>query len=161
MTLWCIKRSVAASGQLTQVTNYKNIPALPLQVCYPQTASIHVLPLAPPAYAPKILVIGGAGVEGANPQTPASRYVYVLDLSLANPVWARDTMPSARIMPDGVLLPDGTVGIFNGAEVGIAGGTPGKGAQRSPPCSHSCSCVQAHAVPCHMRGLLHEAVHLD
>lgn len=37
-------------------------------------------------------------------------------------------MSNARVMPDNVLLPDGTLFICNGGDTGIAGGVPGAGA---------------------------------
>ena len=110
-------------ASITENTTYKTIPLLPVQIVYPQTASILMLPLAANTANPpvKILAIGGSAVDNANSTTPASNIVYTLDLSQAAPVWTQETMSAPRVMPDGVLLPDGTVCIVNGGEIGIAG----------------------------------------
>ena len=98
-----------------------------MPVSYPQTASIVLLPLELPNYAPRILVVGGSSKDQAGGGTPASQLTYLLDLTATNPTWTQETLSCPRVMPDAVLLPDGTVGIFNGAEVGIAGGVFGSG----------------------------------
>ena len=102
-------------------------PQLPVPVNYPQTASIVLLPLELPNYNPRILVVGGSSVDEAGAGTPASATTYFLDFSVTPLRWTTETMSAARVMPDTVLLPDGTLFICNGANTGIAGGSPGEG----------------------------------
>ena len=52
-------------------------------------------------------------------------------LQQAGPTWQLETMSAARVMPDTVLLPDGTLFVCNGGTVGIAGGTSGAGESTS------------------------------
>ena len=126
-----LPRPDASAGTLTLSNVHPPIADLPVPVSYPQTASIVLLPLELPNYAPRILVVGGSSQDHAGGGTPASTHTYLLDLTASNPTWTQETLSCPRIMPDAVLLPDGTVGIFNGAEVGIAGGVFGKGNARS------------------------------
>ena len=44
-----------------------------------------------------------------------------IKISDANPQWAMETMPMARVMGDMLLLPNGHVLIINGASAGVAG----------------------------------------
>lgn len=119
------------TGQISKVTNYKTVALLPFQVTYPQTASIHILPLTPANnYNAEIIVLGGSSKDGADATTPATPYTYRLNLAdtTATLQWTRESMSCPRIMPDGVLLPDGTLAIFNGGEIGVAGANnPGSG----------------------------------
>ena len=101
--------------------------ALPVPINYPQTASVVLLPLELPNYIPRVLAVGGSSVDRADGGTPASAATYLLDLSVTPLAWVNETMSAARVMPDTVLLPDGTVFICNGGNVGIAGGAPGNG----------------------------------
>ena len=117
---YCCCSSSVNGAALTETT-YNGGPAVadfPVTVLYPQTASIHMLPLAGPNYNVKIIVIGGSSKENADPYTPASNLIWTLDFSTApNLAWTQETMSAARVMPDGVLLPDGNVLIVNGGEV--------------------------------------------
>ena len=66
-----------------------------------------MLPLEQPGYNPRILVIGGSSANFAGPDTPATPATYLLDFSIRPLAWVREDMSSPRVMPDGVLLPDG------------------------------------------------------
>lgn len=66
-----------------------------------------MLPLEQPGYNPRILVIGGSSQNFAGPDTPASAATYLLDFSIRPLAWVEEDMSSPRVMPDGVLLPDG------------------------------------------------------
>ena len=66
-----------------------------------------MLPLEQPGYNPRIFVVGGSTVDGANPGTPATPATYLLDFSIRPFAWVREDMSSPRIMPDATLLPDG------------------------------------------------------
>lgn len=104
---------------------YPAIPNLPVPVSYPQTATFALLSLEPANdYAAEIVVFGGSETDQANAQTPASSSSYRINLGAAAPTWETETMPYPRIMGDAVLLPDGTVFVTNGGQIGIAGGVP-------------------------------------
>lgn len=102
-------------------TTYPPVPDLPVPALFPQTSSIVMLPLEPPFYQPRILVVGGSSANFAGPQTPATSATYLLDFAVQPLAWVREDMSSPRVMPDCVLLPDGNVTIVNGANLGIAG----------------------------------------
>jgi Domain of unknown function (DUF1929) len=100
------------------------------------------------SYPPgRILIIGGGGAEGVpepkleedyelDPTTPANPTAEILDLSEVPLQWRytgitadgsepdEDTSPMKfpRVMPDPVLLPDGSVLVVNGAMTGMSGG---------------------------------------
>ena len=86
---------------------------------------------------PPLLVALQKGVRNdsvlrvANVDDAATANTYRLDLTSNNPTWQAEAMSAPRIMPDAVLLPDGTVFICNGADTGIAGGTSGGGLARN------------------------------
>jgi len=88
-------------------TTYPEVPDLPVRILYPQTASVVMLPLELPSYAPRILVVGGSSVDFAGPSTPATNATYLLDFSVRPLIWSREDMTTGRVMPDTVLLPDG------------------------------------------------------
>ena len=48
---------------------------------------------------------------------------WTLLLLQPEPAWQLENMTAPRVMPDTVLLPDGTVFICNGGSTGTAGGT--------------------------------------
>jgi hypothetical protein len=57
----------------------------------------------------------------------ASNMCWRINPDDASPKWERgDDMPHARLMPDGVLLPDGKILYVNGAGFGMAGGNQGQ-----------------------------------
>jgi Domain of unknown function (DUF1929)/Glyoxal oxidase N-terminus/Concanavalin A-like lectin/glucanases superfamily len=114
---------------------------------YPNTATAVLLPLRPEnGYADaEVLIVGGGG-ENVHPQwdtlpstadptfrVPAcDRYFRMrVDPPEVRGPWRRGQprgqKPQARVMPDAVLLPDGTVLVVNGASHGYAGGTAGQG----------------------------------
>lgn len=104
---------------------YPPIPNLPVPVSYPQTATFALLSLEPANdYAAEIVVFGGTETDMATAQTPASSSSYRINLGAATPAWETETMPYPRVMGDAVLLPDGTVFVANGGQIGIAGGVP-------------------------------------
>ncbi|KAA6429206.1 MAG: hypothetical protein FRX49_00602 [Trebouxia sp. A1-2] len=104
---------------------YPAIPNLPVPVSYPQTATFALLSLEPANdYAAEIVVFGGTETDMATAQTPSSSSSYRINLGAATPAWETETMPYPRVMGDAVLLPDGTVFVANGGQIGIAGGVP-------------------------------------
>ncbi|KAL0050698.1 hypothetical protein WJX82_005338 [Trebouxia sp. C0006] len=104
---------------------YPAIPNLPVPVSYPQTATFALLSLEPANdYAAEIVVFGGTETDMATAQTPSSSSSYRINLGAATPAWETETMPYPRVMGDAVLLPDGTVFVTNGGQIGIAGGVP-------------------------------------
>ncbi|BAT99306.1 hypothetical protein LR48_Vigan10g228000 [Vigna angularis] len=113
----------------------RNFPTIPGQEKrnYPSTASSVLLPLnltglngtrLPDA---EIMICGGAypgAFSLANTLKiflEASRTCGRLRVTDSNPVWVMETMPTPRVMPDMVLLPNGNVIILNGAMNGTAG----------------------------------------
>ncbi|HEX2036455.1 MAG TPA: galactose oxidase-like domain-containing protein [Chloroflexota bacterium] len=99
----------------------------PIARLYPSTGTCVLLPLLPqadPPYRARLLLIGGAGVafpQPAEPTTPATETCELLDLGLPAPAWQPAApMPLPRVMPDAVLLPDGTVFVTNGSSTGVA-----------------------------------------
>lgn len=106
-------------------TRYPAVPNLPVPVSYPQTATFALLSLEPANdYAAEIVVFGGSSMDMATAQTPASSSSYRINLGAAALAWETESMPYPRVMGDAVLLPDGTVFVANGGQIGIAGGVP-------------------------------------
>jgi hypothetical protein len=91
---------------------------------YPVEGTAVLLPLLPdasPAYAARILLMGGGGIPCPHQNTPATATCEMLDLSASSPAWApAPSMAHPRVMPDAVLLPDGTVLVVNGSRAGVA-----------------------------------------
>jgi hypothetical protein len=79
-----------------------------------------MLPLRPsatPPYQAKVMLIGGG--NGGNIGTPATASCEILDTSAGAPAWRlTSAMHNPRVMPDAVLLPDGTVLAVNGSARG-------------------------------------------
>jgi hypothetical protein len=66
----------------------------------------------------QIVVFGGTETDMATAQTPSSSSSYRINLGAAAPAWETETMPYPRVMGDAVLLPDGTVFVANGGQIG-------------------------------------------
>ena len=66
----------------------------------------------------QVVVFGGSETDQANAQTPASSSSYRINLGAAAPTWETEAMPYPRVMGDAVLLPDGTVFVTNGGQIG-------------------------------------------
>ncbi|KAG9074290.1 hypothetical protein FRC06_010794, partial [Ceratobasidium sp. 370] len=108
------------------------LPDLPNgQRCtYPMSGVAVMLPLRyENGWAPEIMICGGSEVSDTVPETalssntPASAQCsrMVLNAKGIKKGWQVEKMPGPRVMPDGVLLPDGKVLIVNGATGGTAG----------------------------------------
>lgn len=82
-----------------------------------------LLPLRPetnPPYRARVMVIGGAGAPSAI-RTSATPECEVLDVDASSPSWQPIApMHEPRVMPDAVLLPDGSVFVTNGSRAGFA-----------------------------------------
>ena len=90
-----------------------------------------LLPLLPPAYAPRVMALGGGG-------NPATSSTETIDLSAASPAWAPGpSMSTGRIQMDAVLLPDGTVLALGGSVNNEAADVPGRHADLYLPASSS------------------------
>ena len=99
------------------------LPDTPLQPrTFPSSATSVLLPLVAPNYTPEILMCGGS--SGNIPNPVALNDCYTISPLAASPQWqATDNLPNGpQTMSDGVLLPDGTVLIINGARIGCGGG---------------------------------------
>ncbi|CAG8479395.1 4059_t:CDS:2, partial [Cetraspora pellucida] len=88
---------------------------------YPLTGTSVMLPLRPDNnYKPQVLVCGGNSKN--DPKNEALNSCGRIDLSLDKPQWEMDNFGGfGRVMPDAVLLADGTVLFLNGASTGVAG----------------------------------------
>lgn len=103
------------------------LPPFPnrVRVTYPFTGSGILLPLSPDnGYTPEVLVCGGTNLDdrlsssSLRVSDPASSQCarMVLTDSGRNEGWKIEQMPSPRIMPDLIMLPEGKVLIVNGAK---------------------------------------------
>ncbi|CAI5458076.1 unnamed protein product [Closterium sp. Yama58-4] len=129
------------SSSKADLTNRDNRTGVCLGCAAPADAQTHLfssplpLPLARPAegYTPRILICGGSSSKAdltnrdkrtgaclgcAAPATATCGLIAPMD---ANPTWTYEVMPVARVMPDAVLLLDGTVLICNGGRRGFQG----------------------------------------
>jgi len=107
----------------TQDVLYKTLPNTPYNQprTFPSSATAVLLPLVAPNYTPTVLLCGGSSGDMPNPR--ALNDCWTINPLDSNPVWvATDSMPTTRTMGDGINLPDGTVMIINGAQVGCGGG---------------------------------------
>jgi hypothetical protein len=96
----------------------------PFSRTYPGEGSAVLLALRPgDGHRARVLLVGGGGdhPEALGADTPATATAEVLDLGEPSPAW-RPVAPMAfaRIMPDAVLLPDGTVAVVGGSSTGRA-----------------------------------------
>jgi len=91
---------------------------------YPYTPTAVMLPLTiENNYTPTIQVCGGSR---KSTNISDSRCI-ALNFGESSPQWKlTDPMPIGRIMPDSVLLPDGTILYTNGGDRGMAGGNAGQ-----------------------------------
>ncbi len=97
---------------------------------YPGGGTSVLLPLLPttsPPYRARVLIAGGGGADTKGPKmldvsTPATATAEILDLSASTLAWRTLASPMLfpRVMPDSVLLPDGTVLIVGGSASGRA-----------------------------------------
>ncbi|MDP8932040.1 MAG: DUF1929 domain-containing protein, partial [Actinomycetota bacterium] len=82
-----------------------------------------LLPLRPhanPPYRAQVMVMGGAGAPSTI-RTPATPDCEVLDVDASSLAWQPVApMHEPRVMPDAVLLPDGTVFVTSGSRAGFA-----------------------------------------
>lgn len=90
---------------------------------YPQTGVGVPLPMSPPYDQMFFLAAGGTSEDRAKPGTPASDAAHLIELTGGPEAsWQSvGPMPYERVMGDGVILCDGTIGFFGGATEGIAG----------------------------------------
>lgn len=102
-----------------------------------------LLPLRPdtsPPYRARIMLIGGGGAPPIDMRTDATKSCEILDMGAAAPAWTlAPPMANPRVMPDAVLLPDGTVFVANGSSTGFAdnGANPVYNAERYDPQTNS------------------------
>ncbi|KAL3603374.1 hypothetical protein D5086_004233 [Populus alba] len=114
----------------------KTYPAIPGgdPRSYPSTGSAVLLPLKnlqASTIEAEVLVCGGAP-KGSYAKVENGNFVLALDtcarikINDPNPRWVMETMPTARVMGDMTLLPNGNVLIINGAGAGTAGWEKGR-----------------------------------
>jgi hypothetical protein len=87
---------------------------------YPLTGGAVLLPLDPANnYKTEILICGGS--HSPKNTSPADDTCGRINLSDPNPQWEMDTFVHKRVMPDGVILADGSLIWVNGCQRGYAG----------------------------------------
>lgn len=112
-----------------------------------------VLPLLPdasPPYRARVMLIGGGGAPPAGIRTPATATTEILDLGATPLGWALAApMRNPRVMPDAVLLPDGTTLVMNGSSAGSAdnGANPVWEAERYNPVTGTWTTMAPALVP--------------
>ncbi|KAN0132716.1 hypothetical protein V8E53_009387, partial [Lactarius tabidus] len=84
---------------------------------YPYEGASVLFPLRPPYANESTVMICGGSDSGGN----ALDNCVSIQPEAENPTWVIERMPSRRVMPCMVSLPDGTFMIMNGAQQGIAG----------------------------------------
>lgn len=99
----------------------KKLPPIPGMVrSYPLTGGAVMLPLDPENdYNVEILICGGS--EKMKNDAKAENTCGRINLGDEDPKWEMDDFIHRRLMPDGVILPDGTVLWVNGCQRGWAG----------------------------------------
>ncbi|CAK7346264.1 unnamed protein product [Dovyalis caffra] len=121
----------------------KTYPAIPGgdPRCYPSTGSAVLLPLKNLRVATieaEVLVCGGAPKGSFYQADKKHKFVKALDtcgrikINDPNPQWVMEAMPTARVMGDMTLLPNGNVLIVNGAGAGTAGWENGRNPVLNP-----------------------------
>lgn len=85
---------------------------------YPMEGSAILLPQHAPYTDPIEILICGGSTPGA---AIALDNCVTITPEASNPTWTIERMPSKRVMPCMVTLPDGTYMILNGAHQGVAG----------------------------------------
>lgn len=94
----------------------------PFSRTYPGEGTCVLLPLRPQdGYRARVLIAGGGAAEPLTRDIETTASAEILDLG-AQPLQWRPvaSMGFARVMPDGVLLPDGTVAIIGGSSRGYS-----------------------------------------
>jgi len=89
---------------------------------FPSSATSVLLPLLAPKYEPSILICGGSSGDIPNPTALSDCYT-ICPNDLTPTYKPTDSLPNGpQTMSDGILLPDGTVLLINGAHSGCGGG---------------------------------------
>lgn len=99
-----------------------------VRITNPMDGTATLLPLNPPLFTPEVLVCGGSNtsdtvaVAEMSSQDPATDQCSRITLTPEGikKGWVVEHMLEGRMMPEMVLLPDGTVLIINGAGSGYA-----------------------------------------
>ena len=102
------------------------------------------------SYRARILLVGGGARNVISATTPALNSCEILDIGAVSPAWAPTTpMHYPRVMPDAVLLPDGTVFVCNGSQGGSSdnGVTPAYVPEIYDPRTGAWTQMQSATVP--------------
>jgi hypothetical protein len=115
-SVFVLSDQLAAIVSMEDGTTIKHLPPIAGLRTYPSTGGSVLLPLLPSNnYTSRVLVCGGGGVPAAIATCG------VIEPLTAVPTWHMFDMPHPWVMPDLVLLLDGSVLVINGAQVGFAG----------------------------------------
>lgn len=112
--------------------NIINLPDMPPSDhspwIYPHTPTMFPLPMTiSNNWEFKLMICGGSKLPLADGHKDASAECLTIKPDDPEPQWSIVTsMPHARVMPDSVILPDGTVLLVNGLSAGQAGGNQGQ-----------------------------------
>ncbi|KAI8087798.1 glyoxal oxidase N-terminus-domain-containing protein [Gilbertella persicaria] len=99
----------------------RELPRMPgVPRSYPLTGGAVMLPLSPEnGYNVEILICGGS--HSPKNTSPADDTCGRINLGDKDPQWEMDTFVHKRVMPDGVILADGSLIWVNGCQRGYAG----------------------------------------
>jgi len=121
--VFLLSGSTSVLVNVSDGTTLARLPSLAGYRTFPATGGSVLLPLnAHDGYASTVLVCGG-GQSGSSTDTsaPALASCGTIRPLVPSPVWTVFEMPSPRLLPDLILLLDGTVFLTNGAKAGYAG----------------------------------------
>ena len=121
--IFTVAGTQAVVWDYTENVLVKALPDVPLQPrTFPSSAVSVLLPLVAPNYNSTVLVCGGSSGDMPNPLALNDCYT-ITPLGVPSRWTATDALPNGpQTLSEGILLPDGTVLILNGARTGCGGG---------------------------------------
>ena len=113
-------KTIIINTETEEITNLPDLIAADHSPwIYPHSPTMFVLPITiANNFKFELMVCGGSKLSSKD----ASASCYKIAPEDSNPTWIKlEDMPNARLMPDSVILPDGTILVVNGASSGQAG----------------------------------------